>query len=514
MSAEPTTGAVLALRTARNAGIDVCFANPGTTEMPLVVALDRVGGIRPVLGLFEGVCTGAADGFARIAGRPALTLLHLGPGLANGAANLHNARRARVPILNLVGDHATWHVDADAPLTSDIEGLARPVSDWVRTSRRAAALGDDVAAALAAGGVATLVVPHDLQLAEVSATAPRATAWRPAGPDAARVEAAAALLRDAGRDALLLVGGSGLHADGQRAAARIAAATGCRLVGETFPARMAFGRHLPAIERLPYFPEHAAALLRAHRAVVCAGAREPVAFFGYPGQPSRLLDAAQPRTVLAASDDDVVAALVALADALGAPRAPVVDAGEPPTAPRGALDMHALASAVAAVVPADAVVVDEGATSSALYFGVAGRAAPHEVLSLTGGAIGQGLPCATGAALARPGRPVIALQADGSALYTPQALWTQAREGLHVVTILCANRAYRILTLELMRAGVAEPGPAAARLTTLDAPAPDWTALARGFGVPATRADDADGLVQALRRALATPGPTLIEASL
>lgn len=515
------TGARALLETAARAGVEVCFANPGTTEMGLVAALDEVPRIRAVLGLFEGVCTGAADGYGRLTGRPALTLLHLGPGFANGIANLHNARRARSPIVNLIGDQASWHLAADAPLTSDIASLAAPVSGFLRTSTSAKTLAADGAAAIAAslgppGQVATLVVPSDFQSEpggrpEAMAGPPHAV---PATRELAsvppeRVEGVAARLR-AGGPAVILLGDRGLDARPQRAAARIAAATGARLYAETFPARWERGGHLPAVERLAYFPEQAREAL-AGADVILAGARDPVAFFGYPGQASELAPADK-QILLSAPGEDVAGALEALADALSAPGslASASQIGRP-VAPTGPLDPRSIGAALAHALPEDAIVVDEAATSGLPFYAASAAAPRHTVLALTGGAIGQGLPCATGAALACPGRKVVAFQADGSAAYTAQALWTQAREQLDVVTLLCANRAYRILQVELHRAGVAEPGPQARRLTSLAAPELDWVALARGYGVPGERVETADALVPALARALAEPGPQLLE---
>jgi len=513
-------GAQRAVAAAVAAGIEVCFANPGTTELPLVRALDAVPGIRPVLGLFEGVCTGAADGWGRLRGEPALTLLHLGPGLANGLANLHNARRARTPVVNLVGDMATWHRAADAPLASDVASLARPVSGWVRTAEAPVTLADDVAAAIGAartGLVATLIAPADVQ-AGPAPPRPDPVAPAPAPPAAGddAVEAAARAL--AAGAAVLLLGGAGLSVRGLRAAARIADATGARLVGETFPARQERGAGLPAPEKLPYFPDQALAALAGSAAVVLAGAPSPVAFFGYPGVPSSTVPPGTPVVALAAPEQDVAAALERVADRLparppfGEPPAgpPPRDLGDPALAP-GPLTPRTAGAVLAALQPEGAVVVDEAATSGAPYFGLAAAAPPHTYLALTGGAIGQGLPCAAGAAIAAPDRPVVAFQADGSGMYTVQALWTLAREGLDVTVLVCANRSYRILRAELLRAGATSFGPAATGLTDLGGPALDWTSLAAGMGVPASRAETAGQLAGGLRAALAAPGPHLIE---
>jgi acetolactate synthase-1/2/3 large subunit len=516
MSGDRTNGAGNLIRTAQGAGLEVCFANPGTTEMQLVDALDATPGIRAVLGLFEGVCAGAADGYARMARRPALTLLHLGPGLANALANLHNARRARSPVVNVVGDHATWHLPLDTPLTSDIESLARTVG-WVQTVASAKDVARDTAAAIRAARehrqVATLIVPQDASWDPVSESSePVALALRPA-IDADSVSAAASLLRS-DPSAVLFLGGEALSEPGLRAAARVCGATRCRALHETFPARMERGGSLPAIERLPYLPEQAAARLAGVRSVVLAGAREPVSFFGYPDQPSRLLPEGARVLALARPDEDAADALEALADALGA-GAPAREAARPrPPLPAGPLTPDSLARALVALQPEGAIVVDESATSGVEYAQLARTAPRHTVLSLTGGAIGQGLPCAVGAAIACPDRKVIALHGDGGAMYTPQSLWTLARESLDVVVVICANRRYRILQLELARAGVREPGRNACVLTELSEPALDWVALARGMGVPAARVETAGALGDALGRAFSQHGPCLIEAVL
>jgi acetolactate synthase-1/2/3 large subunit len=500
------------VHTAVRGGVDLCFANPGTTEMPLVAALDRVPGMRAVLCLFEGVCAAAADGYGRMRGSPALTLLHLGPGFANAIANLHNARRARTPLVNWIGDHAVSHRAFDAPLASDVASLARPVSGWFRSCERAGALareGAEAIAAAASGQVATLVVPHDVQLGSCAGpAAPR----RPSVAGEA-VEAAAALLRRRAPAALYL-GGSALSARGLRAAGRIVAALGCRLLCDTFPARLERGAGQPVVERLPYFPEEAQALLREFRGLVFAGARPPVSFFGYPEVPSVLVPAELPQVGLAGPDGDGAVALEALAEALGAPtRGGAAAPLSRPGRPSGAATPDRVAAALAALLPEDAILMDEGLTAGQPCFAAAATAAPHTHLALTGGAIGQGLPCATGAALACPGRRVIALQADGSGLYTCQALWTQAREGLPVVNLILANRGYRILEVELARVGQ-RPGPQARTLMDFGATPPDWVHLARGFGVPAVRVADAGGVVRELERALAADGPRLIEIAM
>ena len=507
------TGAEGLLRTAAAAGLDVCFANPGTTEIDLVRGLDG-SGVRPVLGLFEGVCTGAADTFARMSGRPALVLLHLGPGLANGLANLHNAAKGRSPVVVIVGDHATTHIGKGAPLEADVEGFAAPVSCWVRTSASASAVASDLAEAVVAattppGGVATLIVPADVAWGEGGAVVDVPAPPPPgAVPDAAVERAAAAL--DA--DAVLLLGTDALGSErGVRAAGRIAAATGCRLLGETFPSRMERGAGLPVLPRLPYFPEDATEALRGSSALVLAGTPSPVAFFAYPDLPSEIPPPELPVVALSAPGEDGIGALERLAERLGAGDA-TFDAPPPPRVDAGPLTPASLGAALAAAQPEGAIVVDEGITASAPYWEASAGSPRHTLLGLTGGAIGWGPPAATGAAVACPHRPVLALQADGSGMYTLQSLWTQAREGLDVTTVIVANRGYRILDVEMARAGITEPGPVVAPLTDLGTPPLDWVRLAEGMGVPATSAATGAELTAALERAFAEPGPHLVEA--
>ncbi|MCX8101005.1 MAG: acetolactate synthase large subunit [Geminicoccaceae bacterium] len=507
------------IRTAEAAEIGVCFANPGTTEMPLVLALDRVQAIRPVLGLHETICTGAADGYGRLRAKPALVLLHLGPGLANGLANLHNARRARTPVVALVGEHATWHRDADAPLTMDIEGAARTVSRWCGRMVRASEAGPLAARAIAEsmagrGGVATLVLPHDLLLEPVpDEPSPLPEIVTPAAPDPGAIAAAAELLRGGAPSALFL-GGPALWGEGLRLAGRIARATGAALVCETGFARLATGAGRPPVRRLPYFPEQAQALLDGFAHVIGLGANKPVSFFGWPGKPSRYLEDRDGVVWVASAEDDVLAALAELSRAVGAREDHPGSPFDPPTVPDAPLDGTRLAAVIVRLLPEDAIVVPTAVTNAYPFSAIAERARPHEQLALTGGAIGEGPALAIGAALAAPGRKVVNLEADGSGAYAVQALWTQARERLDIVTIVCANRAYRILGLELERSGEAPGGPATRALTSLADPPIDWVAVARGFGVPGARVATTAALAAALDRALAEPGPFLIEAVL
>ncbi len=514
-----TDGARLALETAYAAGVDTCFANPGTTEMDWVAALEQVPGIRSVLCLFEGVATGAADGYGRMTGRPALTLLHLGPGFANGIANLHNARRAGTPVVNLIGDHATWHLAADAPLTSDIESLASPVSQWVQRPvgprELAEAMAEAVALAMGSpSGVVSLIVPQDAAWAGVEPALPDPVKGVPTRVDPERVQGAAECLARGGSEVGLLLGGV-LRRESLEAAARIRQQTGCRVWLDTFLPRLREGRGVPSFDPLPYFPEQAMESLAGLESLVTAGTRPPVAFFGYRSLGiGELLPGGCKALALSDPGTDSAPGLAALADALEAePWTGAADAPLPASSD-GPLDPVNMGLAVAHWLPDEAIVVNEAATSG-LGWGVHGRgAAPHDVLSLTGGAIGQGIPNAVGAAIACPDRPVVLLQADGSGMYTVQGLWTLAREALNVTVIVCANRAYRILQAELQRSGVAEPGPVALGLTDLSGPNLDWVRLAEGMGVPGCRVERSAELARALERRWETPGPFLIEAVL
>jgi acetolactate synthase-1/2/3 large subunit len=510
-------GAVSLLGALARNDVTTCFMNPGTSEMHFVAALDDVHEVRGILCLFEGVASGAADGFARVTGRPAATLLHLGPGLGNAFANLHNARRARVPILNIVGDHATYHARYDAPLTSDVRALATALGGWYRSSARSDDVASDAAAAIAAafgppGQIATLVLPADVSWSEVldhdAPVARRAIA--PVVPDdvVARV---AGVLRD--RPAVLLLGGAALRERGLAAAARIAAATGCKVLHETFPTVLDRGAGVFAPERLNYLAEFAIAQLEGAGALVLAGTVEPVSFFAYPSIASRLVPEGCEVVELADLVVDAPAALEALADALGAPaHAAPAEPVERPDRPTGALDTRTLAAAIGSLLPEGCVVVDESNTSGVGLLGATVSAPAHEWLTNTGGAIGFGLPAAVGAAVGAGGRRVVCVESDGSMSYTPQALWTMAREGLDVTVVCCANDSYAILNYELSRVGATAGGKRAKAMLDLTGPTLDLAATARSYGVPAETVTTADELVVAFEKSLATPGPSFINA--
>jgi acetolactate synthase I/II/III large subunit len=505
-------GAQALINTLVDGGVDVCFSNPGTSEMHFVAALDTVPRMRGVLALFEGVATGAADGYARMADRPAAVLLHLGPGLGNGLANLHNARRAHVPMVVVVGDHATYHKKYDAPLESDIDALAGTVSGWVRRSNDVGEVATDAAEAIAASTagaqVATLILPADASWSDGGETA---SVPAPSAGAAVDVGPVAEVLRS-GEPTMMLIGGDATRAAGLAAAARIAEATGARWLCETFPTRLERGAGVPAVDRLAYFAEAAVAQLAGAKHLVLAGARSPVSFFAYPGMPSDLVPDGCEVHVLA-EYHGAAAALAALAEEVAPGTvAPVAAASRPPL-PTGALTSASIADVVGALMPERAVVVDESNTSGLLLPAATAGAPAHDWLTLTGGAIGYGIPTAVGAAIGAPDRPVLCLQSDGSAMYTISGLWTQARENLDVTTVIYNNAAYDILRIELARVGAGSaPGPKALDLLDLSRPTMDFVKIAEGMGVPARRVGTAEEFADALRAALAEPGPHVIDA--
>ncbi|MEI8081086.1 MAG: acetolactate synthase large subunit [Actinomycetes bacterium] len=510
-------GAQSLIRTLINCGVNVCFTNPGTSEMHFVAALDDVPDMRAVLGLFEGVVTGAADGYARMSGRPAATLLHLGPGLGNGLANLHNARKGKVPIVNIIGDHATYHRQYDSQLQSDIETVARNVSSWVRTSRRTADVASDAADAVTAaagppGQVATLILPADVSwLDGGEPVGPRPTTV-PSVASQTTLDRAVEVLRS-GEPTALLLGGTTLGATGLVAAAKIASATGAKLLAETFPTRIERGAGLPAIERIAYLAEMATVQLQGLKHLIIVDSKAPVSFFAYPDKASYLVPDDCLVHVLADPSQDAVGSLEALTEALGAEAAEVeLTSLAPPELPTGELTVESAAKVIGALLPEGAIVSDEANTSGLLLPMHTAASPRHSWLCLTGGSIGQGLPVAVGAAVACPDRPVVALEADGSSLYTIQALWTAAREKLDLTAVVFNNRSYAILNMELSRVGAQVGGPEAKRLLDLSDPDLDFVAISTGLGVPAVRATTAEEFADALATALAEPGPHLIEA--
>ncbi|HKU70743.1 MAG TPA: acetolactate synthase large subunit [Burkholderiales bacterium] len=512
-------GAESLVRTLVENDVNVCFGNPGTSEMHFVAALDRVEGMRCVLGLFEGVVTGAADGYYRIAGKPASTILHLGPGLGNGLANLHNAKKARSGIVNIVGEHASHHIQYDAPLTADVEGVARPMSDWVKTSRGSRSIASDGAEAIrqartAPGRIATLILPADTAWGDADGPAAVPQPISPALVDRAGVVAAARSL--SGTGAMLMLGGAAVRGKALEWAGRIAAKTGCRLMAEFNNARMECGAGRVRVDRMPYNVDLALAAMKEVRQLVLAGAKAPVSFFAYPGKPSVLTPSECSVTKLAGVEDDLEGALEALADELGArTTAPApVSARNGSTTPTGKVTPDGIAAVLAALLPERAIVADEAVSTGRAFGSTMSGAAPHDWLNIMGGSIGWALPISVGAAIAAPDRKVIALEGDGSAMYTMQALWTMAREGLDVTVVVFANRAYQILRGELASVGASAPGQRANDMLTLDRPDLDWVALAKGHGVEAGRATTLEEFAREFQRGLAVTGPYLIELTL
>ena len=512
-----SNGANALIQTLVNAGITTCFTNPGTSEMHFVAALDTVPDMRAVLALFEGVATGAADGYARMADKPAATLLHLGCGLGNGLANLHNARKGRVPMLNIVGDHATYHTQYDAQLQSDIETVARNVSSWVRTSQSTAALCQDAVEAIGAcwgppGQVATLILPADVSWSEGGVPAPLPTITPPSAAEDATVAAIAQALRGDGKKAILL-GGRALRAPALTAVARIAAKTGAKLFAEVFPTRIERGAGLPHVERIAYLAELASVQLTGLDHLILVDAKAPVSFFAYPGKKSYLVPEGCQLHTLASFTQDVQASLSKLSSALGADQIrPVLQALKRPGRPRGKFTADKVCKAIGELMPDNAILVDEAQTSGIMLAMYTAGAPRHDVLTLTGGAIGQGLPNAVGAAIACPDRKVIALAGDGSAMYTIQALWTMAREKLDVISIIFNNRSYAILNVELRRVGAVGASERAKAQLDLRTPPIDFVRLGEGMGVASRRATSTEEFLTAFEHALRTPGPHLIEA--
>jgi len=517
-------GAESLLHTLYGNGVDVCFANPGTSEMQFVAAVDRVEGMRCVLGLFEGVVTGAADGYGRMLGRPAATLLHLGPGLANGLSNLHNAMRAQSPIVNIIGDHATHHRALDAPLTSDVEGTARPFSHWVRTSPSADTLALDTTAAVAAarsspGRIASLIVPADATWTEVTQTLFRAPSAdelvvHPDRPAERLIAAAGRMLSEQTATAIILGGHAG-RAECLEVAGKIAAATGAKLLAQTYLPRVARGAGRVIVERIPFGIDEALKVLAGFSNIILVGAKPPVAFFAYPDRPGLLLAPGARVLELANVSQDAHYALEALAERVGAQKTPPPLAPlELPDRPSGAITPAKIGLLLAATLPSEAIVIDESITTGRTFLHATRTSHPHDWILPTGGSIGFALATAAGAAIACPERKVIALESDGSGMYMPQALWTHARESLNILSIVFANRKYQILRAEMSKTGVRSVGPKASTLLDIDRPTIDWVALARSLGVEASRAGSMEELSRLVEAGLAHQGPRLIEVVL
>ncbi|MGH8665364.1 MAG: acetolactate synthase large subunit [Burkholderiales bacterium] len=513
-------GAESLVRTLLKGGVEVSFANPGTSEMHFVGALDRVEGMRCVLGLFEGVCSGAADGYYRMTDKPASTLLHLGPGLANAAANLHNAKKAGSGIVNVVGEHALYHIQYDTPLTADIEGIARPFSHWVKTSPTSKTVAGDGALAIQAarvapGQIATLILPADTAWGGADGVADTPDTPPPPKPDKDAVIAAAKALRN-GDSAMLFLGGRALRARGLELAGKIAAKTGCRVQGAGGTARIERGAGRVPMLRLHFVVETAQQQLEGTRHMVLLGAKAPAAFFAYPGKPSLLTPEGCETVTLCPVDGDPLAALEALAAELGALNAKPAGVAQPgrPERPTGKFTLEGLGQALGSTMPEGAIVVDESVTTGRGFFPYSAGAPPHDWLNNMGGSIGFGTPVAVGAAVACPNRKVIAMIGDGSAMYTFQSLWTMARENLDVCVMIFSNRAYKILYSQLADVGAANPGPRAIDMLTLDRPGIDFATMAKSLGVPGVEVRNLEELTKQLTHAMSQRGPYLIDVVL
>lgn len=511
-----SNGAKALIQTLINSGIDTCFTNPGTSEMHFVAALDSTD-MRAVLTLFEGVATGAADGYARIANKPAATLLHLGCGLGNGLANLHNARKARVPMVNIIGDHATYHKQYDAPLESDIETVARNISSWIRTCPSTEQLGADTAEAIAAAQtppaqISTLILPADVSWGE-GGVAVGAIPEPVAELASDGIKQIAAILSKQGKKTAILLGRRVLLEEGLIAASRIAEKTGAKLFAEVFPTRLERGAGLPYVERIAYLAEMATVQLNGYDNLVIVDAKEPTSFFAYPGKKSYLVPDSCTVHSLVAPDQDALGSLHALVAAIGAESTqPKLQQAERPKLPSGSLNAAKICQAIGALMPENAIISDEAQTSGVKLSSSTAGAPRHDVLTLTGGAIGQGLPVAIGAAIAGRDRPVIALVGDGTAMYTIQSLWTIVREKLDVTIVVFNNRSYAILNIELERVGAENAGPKAKSQLDLSQPEIDFVAMAKGMGMPAETAKTAKEFNKALKKAFSEPGPHLIDA--
>ncbi|MBB6255257.1 acetolactate synthase large subunit [Nitrospirillum iridis] len=514
-------GAESLVSTLVDEGVDICFANPGTSEMHFLAALENPR-MRSVLCLFEGVATGAADGWYRMRRAPAATLLHLGPGLANGLANIHNAKRAGSGMVNIIGEHATAHLKYDAPLASDIEGLARPLSHWVRRTISPNTLAGDAVAAVEQasarpGKIATLILPGDTSWGDVASppgSFARSGVPVAQAPDVAAVERVASILRS-GEPAFIILAGNACFGPALDWAGKVAAKTGCRIGTQFFTSRIARGAGRTPLERLPYAVPQAVEFLKDFKHIITVETGEPVAFFSYPGKPSLLKQPGAHVHRLAAADEDSALALEMLAEALGArDTVSIRQTLQEKGVPTGALNPLSIAHALASAMPEDAILVDESLTTGRETMGHTAGAVAHDIIQNMGGSIGYGTPVATGAALACPHRRVVCMVGDGSAMYTIQSLWTQAREQLNVTTIIFANNSYQILKAEFANMGFGAPGPQALAMIDIDRPSIDWLAMGKSMGVQAVSVNTADEFFHAMMRCNAMPGPSLIEVRL
>jgi acetolactate synthase-1/2/3 large subunit len=517
MSNPRHNGAKALIKTLSDSGIDTCFTNPGTSEMHFVAALDG-SDMRAVLCLFEGVATGAADGYARLANKPAATLLHLGCGLGNGLANLHNARKARVPMVNIVGDHAGYHKQYDAPLESDIETIARNVSSWIRTCPSTEQIGADAAEAVevaykAPQQISTLILPADVSWGEGAIASKADLSPTIDSAPAELIRQISDVLLTRGKKTAILLGRRVLLEEGLVAAAKISEKTGAKLFCEVFPTRLQRGAGLPFVERIAYLAELAAVQLKGYEHLIIIDTKAPVSFFAYPGKESYLVPDRCKVHHLVSDDQDALVSLQAIVDTVDARDVkPTLQPANRPALPAGKLNAAKVCQAVGALMPENVIISDEAQTSGLKLSTYTAGCPRHDVLTLTGGAIGQGLPVAIGAAIAGNDQPVIALVGDGSVMYTIQSLWTLMNENLDVTVIVLNNRSYAILNIELERVGAKGDGPKAKSQLDLSKTPIDFVAMAKGMGMPAKKATTAEEFNDALAAAIREPGPHLIDA--
>jgi len=498
-----------------NHGVDLLFTNPGTSEVGLLAEIGSSEQIRAVPVLFEGIAAGAADGYFRMTGRPAATMLHVGPGLANAWSALHNAAKARSGVVNIVGQLSEAHLELESPLKSDILALATSVSDVVRYPLSTARVGIDAKAAADAakrGKVATLVMANDVGWCDGAelATPPEA---QDADTHGALDPAAMTALKQGPRT-LLLLGGLALDVGAQRDAAAIASATGCSVMIEWASARCERGGDLPSWARIPYPVDEAVRALVAYDTIVLCGATEPIAFFNYCNSPSRLAAPSTRVIDLHPEGADERPALSAARRALAS------DPARPCHPPAARYTYGApkspdpVSAAIAAALPQDAIIVNEAITSASDLFAASAAAPRHTWLDNLGGSIGFALPVSIGAAIGAPDRRVITLCGDGSTMYSPQGLWTIAREELDITVLVFANQAYKILVSELVRTSDTNLDDQAVSLLQLNNPEIRWTELAHSLGVASTRVSSCDQLKSALMSAFGTKGPRLIEVAI
>jgi acetolactate synthase-1/2/3 large subunit len=513
-------GAESLVQTLVDQNVDICFANPGTSEMHFLAALGNNAKMKSVLCLFEGVCTGAADGWYRMKDTPASTLLHLGPGLANGLANIHNAKRASSGMVNIVGEHSVSHLKYEPPLQSDIEGLARPLSHWVRRADSGATIAWDAAAAVAAasghpGQIATLILPGDTSWQDAGdpVALPARDTMRKA-PSQSRIDHIAQVLRS-GEPSLIILANKATRGPALELAGKVAEAAKCRLGSQFFTARIERGAGRTPIERIPYAVAPGSAFLKDFKHLITVETREPVAFFAYPGKPSLLKQEGTLVHPLVEADEDSALAFEMLLDALGASGiAPRTQVRIETPMPTGALNPISIAHAIAHALPENAILVDESLTTGRESMGLTMGARPHDLINNMGGSIGYSPPVATGVALACPDRRTFCMVGDGSAMYTIQALWTQAREGLPITTIIFANNSYAILKAEYANMGAGTPTERALAMIDIDRPNIDWQAMAKSMGVPSVAVETAEDFTKAMIASTNEPGPQLIEVRL